>query len=141
MLGVSSSIWYIKFVSKKWMQVFLLHLSPFSERVERRWGPESRWRIPLAARISFRPLMFASFKFLSIYSKPSVDISKKSSESSIERISYISLPVNLQFHKTSKRKDAIYIICTDTYGYTAAQLIKQTSCATRFEVDDWLMVD
>lgn len=85
--------------------------------------------------------MFACFKFPYLYCKPSVVISKKSSESSIERISYISLPTNLPFRSTSERKDAIYIVCADTYGCTAAQLKEQKPCATRFEVDDWLMVD
>lgn len=84
--------------------------------------------------------MFASFKFLSLYSKPSVVISKKSLESSIERIS-LHVFVCLQTCSTSERKDAIYIICTYTYGCTAAQFKKKISCATRFEVDDWLMVD
>lgn len=38
LLGVSSSIRSVKFFSKKWMQVFLLHLSPFSERVLEKMG-------------------------------------------------------------------------------------------------------
>lgn len=61
----------LNFVSAKWMQIFLLHLSP--------------WRIPLAARISFSPLdgcMFLNSLHL-VYTRRAVS-SEKSSESSFQ---------------------------------------------------------
>lgn len=67
-------------------------------------------------------------------------ISKNSSESSIERISYRALPAKLPFRSISEKKDASYIVCTDGYGCTAAQFKRQIPCATRFEVDDWLII-
>lgn len=48
------------------------------------------------------------------YSTPSAVSSKKSSESSFERRSYISLQADLSVRITSKRKDVIYIVCTCT---------------------------
>lgn len=107
-----------------------MHLSPFSERVREDGGhnPDGG---PLAAGIPFRPLP--------LHFKSSVVISRKSSESSIGRISYRALPANLSFRSISEKKDASYIVCnahTDGDGCAAAQIKRQILCTTRFKVDD-----